>query len=388
MNDLEERLRRTLSQIANEIDQGALVRGGRVEAGRVRPFAVRIVAGLTAVAVAVALFSLLTISFRSEGPTPTGGQTPANVVPAHLRPHEAVAIPKPGHLAMTIQSAAIAGTPDEIAGWGDSVWVLATSLEGQSFVQKFDSSGNAGLALDVAGSPNDLVLVSGELWLSYRDRLDHIDPSSGGVVESQPVPMGRLTAGEGQVWGVTGPGSIGGLDLTTMALLGPVDLDLASGDYIVGRPAVASGTVWVSIVSSGGTQLIGVDTASRTVVARIDTNAFPGPLAVGGGDLWLGRGSSALRVDTTTHALTAVYEMPESFSPFAADERSVWYVSSVGGASYDVCSFQFDEHSTDCTDVPFNSPAALHPVTGLEDLGSGTVWIAQYQGAVTWLVGK
>jgi serine/threonine-protein kinase len=107
-----------------------------------------------------------------------------------------------------------------------------------------------------------------------------------GVSVSTPIPVGnsplRVAVGEGGVW-VTSEtdGTLTRIDPDTREVTGS-PIPLGKG---VSGVAVGAGSVWVSSPRDG--EVLRIDPDSKRVVARIAVGGRPGPIAFGGGRVWV-----------------------------------------------------------------------------------------------------
>jgi DNA-binding beta-propeller fold protein YncE/predicted Ser/Thr protein kinase len=106
-----------------------------------------------------------------------------------------------------------------------------------------------------------------------------------GVSVSAPIAIGggplRLATGDGSVWITSGSdGTLSRIDPQSGKAVG-VPLRLGAG---VSGVAVGAGSVWVSDPRRG--EVLRVDAGER-VIDRVDVGGRPGPLAFGGGRLWV-----------------------------------------------------------------------------------------------------
>ncbi len=106
------------------------------------------------------------------------------------------------------------------------------------------------------------------------------------VSVSAPIAVGegplRLATGAGAVWVTSGhDGTLARIDPQRQAVIGKPER-LAVG---VSGVAVGAGSVWVSNPRRG--EILRVDPGSGRVADRIDVGGSPGPLAFGGGRVWV-----------------------------------------------------------------------------------------------------
>jgi serine/threonine-protein kinase len=117
------------------------------------------------------------------------------------------------------------------------------------------------------------------------------------VSVSAPIPVGRgplrIATGQDAVWVTSGPdGTLSRIDPQRREVVGE-PLRLGAG---ISGVAFGEGSVWVSRPRTG--EVLRVDPAANRVVARIAVGGRPGPIAFGGGRVWVaddaGAGVSAI----------------------------------------------------------------------------------------------
>src|SRR5204862_8215495 len=106
--------------------------------------------------------------------------------------------------------------------------------------------------------------------------------------------------------------------------------------------------VWVTTASSGELtgSLVKIDAATGGVRLTLPVGCCPGPVAVGGGAVWVAdvNGHRIYQISTTTDSVVAAIETPGSPTSLAFGEGGLWVTGdagykqqargSVGGGSY------------------------------------------------------
>ena len=232
---------------------------------------------------------------------------------------------------------------------------------------------------NVGSRPGSIAYGSGSLWVANLDdqTVARVDPSSRSVERSIPVgdtPTGLATS-PGAVWVV---GSSGGSPSVTVRRIDPqfetVSRTTRIANVVPGGPgsvATRASAVWVA-PSSG--LLSRLDPRTSEVAQRIDPNAGPTGIAVGGDAVWVtdNGANTVTRIDSTG-LLTAV-AVGNGPSGIAVGAGGIWVANTL-----DNTAVRIDPTTRAVTTTV---PVGRAP-TGVA-VGAGSVWVANAgDGTVT-----
>jgi outer membrane protein assembly factor BamB len=181
----------------------------------------------------------------------------------------------------------------------------------------------------VDGSPCFLAEAGGRIWVSAFDgnELNEVDPATNEVIQTYRMPGGPcgMVEREGTLW------------IETQNAL--VAFDPARGE-VIDRMRIPGGIFSVTSTPSGlwaiapeATQVVQIDSHSKTIVARVDIEGPLAGLVAEGDQIWTVSGRSELvRIDPRSHSIAERIKL-ESFEPegLAIDGHFLWVSSSFEG---------------------------------------------------------
>jgi outer membrane protein assembly factor BamB len=188
-----------------------------------------------------------------------------------------------------------------------------------------------GIVAEIAvdGSPCFLAEAAGRIWVSAfdGDELNEVDPATNEVIQTYRMPGGPcgMVEREGTLW------------IETQNAL--VAFDPARGE-VIDRMRIPGGIFSVTSTPSGlwaiapeATQVVQIDSHSKSIVARVDIEGPLAGLVAEGDQIWTVSGRSELvRIDPRSHSIAERIKL-ESFEPegLAIDGHFLWVSSSFEG---------------------------------------------------------
>ena len=292
------------------------------------------------------------------------------------RPAERAAKPAPRVPHTRALIAAGAAVLAAAAGLG--IWLAlrggdgaGPAIPGDSIVVVDSRSGRAGAPVDVGGSPSQVALTPGAVWVGdvSTGALKRIDPEKGVVVQTIPLGSGPdgIAAGGGSVWVTSGldeklvrvSPETNTIVQTVPLPNGPRGVAYGEGavwvagryarsvsriDALTGRVvwtapvggspigiAAGAGAVWATNESDASVSRI--DPKTGRVQQRIPVGNAPGPVMVGNGAVWVAntRDGTVSRIDPLANAVAAVIPVGEGPGSLAVGEDGVWVANEFGG---------------------------------------------------------
>lgn len=244
-------------------------------------------------------------------------------------------------------------------------------IPGDSIVAIDPGSGRAGAPIDVGGSPSQLALTPGAVWVGDTSdgALRRIDPEKGSVVQTIALggaPTGVVAGGD-SVWVTSAlDGKLTRISPETNAIVQTIDLpngprgvafggggvwvasryarsvtriDAQTGRKVWtarvgGSPigiAEGAGAVWATNETDGNVSRI--DPKTGRVEHRIGVGTSPGPVQVGDGAVWVANTLDATvsRIDPSTNAVVATITVGEGPAALAVGAEGVWVANELGG---------------------------------------------------------
>jgi YVTN family beta-propeller protein len=328
----------------------------------------------------------------APSPTPTGSED--EVVTPTPSPRVTATIP-------------VGSFPRDIAVGPGAVWVSVNDFSDGGAeihaVVRVDPATNGIVATIPVGTVGNLAVGSNAVWSidsvdAPQDTVIRIDPATNQVTETIPVgPYAfDVAVGAAGVWvtrDIDGRGQSGEvirIDPATNEVVARIPVDGRIRDVVVGE-----GGVWVVDSTSTlrrGSALIHIDPETNGVVATIPDLASLN-VATGVGLVWIqgwlstidpsvGTGSGdhpvVLRIDPATDQFVGGPIPMAFFHPFAVWGDGIWFVGEDGAvARLDGTTLEVD----DSVDVaPVAQDSTVHAAL---DISTGTIWIANYQEAIT-----
>ncbi|HSI55706.1 MAG: glutamine cyclotransferase [Ramlibacter sp.] len=148
-----------------------------------------------------------------------------------------------------------------------------------------------------------------KVWLACGDKLNAMDPDSGQVVGSIPVPAHAGTAFDGKHLFQIAEGSIRKVDPDSGRVIATIPAPGAGGDSGL---AWAEGTLWVG--SYREKKIHQIDPETGAVIRSIESNRFVTGVSWVDGELWHatweGEESDLRRIDPATGNVLEQLEMP------------------------------------------------------------------------------
>jgi TolB protein len=302
---------------------------------------------------------------------------------------------------------AVGSFPRDIAVGAGAIWVSVNDFSEDGpethAVVRVDPSTNEIVATVPVGTVGNVAIGSDAVWTidsidRPQDSVIRIDPATNQVIETIPIgPNAFDIAVDGSsVWvtrdldGRGRSGEVIRIDPATNEVVARIPVDGRIRDVVVGE-----GGVWVVDSTSTlrrGPALVHIDPETNEVVATIPGLASLN-VATGGGLVWIqgwlstidpsvGTGSEdrpvVLRIDPATGQFVGDPIPMAFFHPFAVWEGSIWFVGEDGAvARLDSTTLDVDR-SVDV--APVAQDSTVHAAI---DINNGTIWVANYQDAIT-----
>jgi YVTN family beta-propeller protein len=173
-------------------------------------------------------------------------------------------------------------------------------------------------------------------------RTAYVAPASVTFPETVTIELaghpGNIVAADEGVWAAVGAGTVVRIDPATNRVAATVPIHGYPDELAVG-----DGSVWVtSGVDAGADVLTRIDPGTNRVVATISLpGSYAGPVAAGGGAVWLvlidrdSRAGSLVRIDRETNEVGARIPLDAGRARFGFDElavghRAVWLLALTG----------------------------------------------------------
>jgi peptide/nickel transport system substrate-binding protein len=288
-------------------------------------------------------------------------------------PSVATRIPRGPRGALIAAGVALIAAAAGIGGWlavrgGDGA---GPAIPGDSVVVIDSRSGRAETPINVGGSPSQLALTPGAVWVGdiSGGAVKRIDPEKGTVVQTVAlggVPDG-IAAGGGSVWVTSGlEEKLVRVSSETNEIVQTMDLPngprgVAYGEgavWVAGRyarsvtriDALTGRKVWTAPVGgspigiAAGAGAVWATNETDASVSRIDPNTGrvqmrigvgngPGPVQVGGGAVWVANtlDGTVSRVDPNTNAVAAVIPVGKGPGSLAVGDGGVWVGNEFDG---------------------------------------------------------
>jgi hypothetical protein len=207
----------------------------------------------------------------------------------------------------------------------------------------------------------------------------------GEITTTIPVGSGPfgITTGAGAVWVPNiGDGTLSRIDPTTNQVVATIDIGATKAEFqtVAAMPmsvAASDNAVWVTRYNSSDSnnvirELLRIDPATNTIVARTPLDVTPHFIALGQGALWIlaRENNSVLRVDTETNQVVAKIDVSLPLS-ITVGEGAVW-VSNGPSTS----------PSGPVKRTVTKIDPATNAVVGTFDINENTVYIAAGEGSV------
>jgi DNA-binding beta-propeller fold protein YncE len=272
----------------------------------------------------------------------------------------------------------------------------------------------------------DILAADGSVWAASSAGVQRIDPTTNSVVARIPLPnvgdRGHLAWAGGSMWATQASGVLTRIDPLT---------NRAIANIALGGPpaAIAAGRrmLWVGVFNEATSHVhvLSIDPTTNSITANWPMAPEMGQLSFVDGTLWVGATNGERRVasiDTATGQVSAVreHELPEtsadgalwatSFGADRIDPKSrstvatvdagdvdqvaaglgaVWVLTRTGSTSNSIYEPDPKKPATvvaidPATNQPIGTPVPVGISPARMTVGSGAVWVAQYDsGLVT-----
>ena len=207
-----------------------------------------------------------------------------------------------------------AGTaPAGMAAADGALWVTGHHGNPTGSLLRVDPSTNAVTKRIAAGmqqsccGPSWLAFGAGALWSAVPnlDSVVRVDPTTGTVaatIQASPA-CGNVAADDASVWVASGCDTltVRRIDPATNHVVATIALPrvpaVSAGDYPQALDVtIAYGSVWVSTQGGAYGELVRINPGTNRVVGRTRLPSGGGTLAAAEGDLWVGSGTSVVRI--------------------------------------------------------------------------------------------
>jgi YVTN family beta-propeller protein len=230
--------------------------------------------------------------------------------------------------ATVVATIRVGSTPFGVAAGEGAVWV--TNQDDDSLSRIDPATNLVAQTIPVGMLPIGVAVTPGAVWVAnhHGDSVVRVDPKTNRVVKTVSVgstPIGgpaHMASGVGSVWvGVPDVGAVVRIDAAANRVR---SAKVASGG-LCGDLALAPNAVWVA----GGGCAVGItriDPATRKTAATLVGGDEVAGLALGGGGLWYTtlEGNVVGRIDTATNTVVARVEVPGTPRALAVGFGSVW----------------------------------------------------------------
>jgi hypothetical protein len=178
--------------------------------------------------------------------------------------------------------------------------------------------------------PEHITLTPGAVWFSAANKLMRFDPRLQAVTNVKSLDRGvvELTSTPGTVYAFTAH-ETSTLNITAIAANDlstrwRATIVLASAALTKMGAALGRGKLWVASASPGGGELFAVDLTSGHVTPSTPLPQMPEGIVATATDVWVGTGTSLLRVDAADPSRVREIALGFRFKPKAASGTSVW----------------------------------------------------------------
>ena len=180
----------------------------------------------------------------------------------------------------------------------------------------------------------DMLWAFGSIWLSQPDRVSRLDPSTGGVDVSIPVPgtsdFRKLAAGAGSIWvDDTGTQTVTRIDPVRNTVVASVPLGRSV--FVTDGLAFVDSKLWVvRPVPTDDTRgdVVSINPASNRISERALIPRTFDVMSGGSHALWYVRASNLLRFDTDTRHVTVARRNVDAV--LAVTNKHLWLVTTAG----------------------------------------------------------
>jgi glutamine cyclotransferase len=179
---------------------------------------------------------------------------------------------------------------------------------------------------------NGVTFDGQQMWFASGDRLNAVDPASGGVVRSIDVAAHAGTAFDGQHLFQIAEDRIHKIDPNTGTVLGSIPAPGGGGDSGM---AWAEGTLWVG--QHRGRKIHQIDPETGAILRTIESNRFVTGVTWTNGELWHatweGEESELRHIDHGTGEVLESLEMPQGVGVSGLESDSGDQFFCGGGSS-------------------------------------------------------
>jgi hypothetical protein len=216
----------------------------------------------------------------------------------------------------------------------------------------------------------DMLSAFGSIWVSQPDRVSRIDPETGRVTATVPVPgtsdFRNLAAGADAIWvDDSGTETLTRIDATRNRVTATIPM--RAHLFVVDGLAFIDGKLWVvRPVPNDEAQgdVVSIDPATNRIAQRALIPRTFDVMSGGTHALWYVRGTNLLRFDPTT-LRTMVVRQHDSVM-LAASDQHLWLLTSAG-------VIEADEH----TGKQLGPPIPVEDTVNLAvAVGPSAVWLA------------
>ena len=216
----------------------------------------------------------------------------------------------------------------------------------------------------------DMLSAFGSIWVSQPDRVSRLDPATGRVTATVPVPgtsdFRNLAAGAGAIW-VDDSGTETLTRIDAARNRATATIPMRAHLFVVDGLAFVDGQLWVvRPVPNDEAQgdVVSIDPATNQIAQRALIPRTFDVMSSGTHALWYVRGTNLLRFDTTTLRTTIVRQHVNMM--LAASDQRLWLLTPSG-------VIEADEH----TGKQIEPPIAVKGTVNLAvAVGPSAVWLA------------
>jgi hypothetical protein len=216
----------------------------------------------------------------------------------------------------------------------------------------------------------DMLWAFGSIWLSQPNRVSRLDPRTGRVEVTIPVPgtsdFRQLAAGAGSIWvDDTGTQTVTRIDPVRNTVVASVPLGRSV--FVTDGLAFVDGKLWVvrpAPTDDTRGDVVSIDPASNRIRQRALIPRTFDVMSGGSHALWYVRASNLLRFDTRTHHVTVARRNVDAV--LAVTKERLWLLTTAGIIETDQ-----------------GTGAQIGPAIGVRDtvnlaaaIGRDAVWIA------------
>jgi streptogramin lyase len=215
------------------------------------------------------------------------------------------------------------------------------------------------------------VIGEGAVWVATRDGLSKVDPATGAIVRTTPLPLAgepaALAAGEGALW-VVDPraGVLIRVDPATGAVVSAA-IPVPGGSEV----AAGLGAVWV--LQRQARTVTRFDPATNASAPVVAVGAEAAAIAVGEGGVWVAdqAGDSVTRLDPITGAVQAVIPVGEDPGQVVTGAGAVWVVNSSARSVSRISPAT----NTVVATIALDPDRSGQDLAGSIAVGAGAVWV-------------